>query len=141
MPQSDRNNGLFHCPHQDRDGEVHHGKQTGRQACTVNHRYLREASHKPRQQATALSDYCRLAKCNLPAAFTHFTLFISLKLSLITFWKNLCLLLLLFYFLSTLFNIFLILGQLNEHTGKIMFKLFVLTLISKSKFKHVKICP
>lgn len=53
MPQSDRNNGLFHCLRQAGDGEVHHGKQTGRQARTVKRGYLREASHEPRQQAMA----------------------------------------------------------------------------------------
>ncbi len=53
MPQSDRNNGLFHCLPQAGDGEVHHGKQTGRQARTVERGYFREASHKPRQQAMA----------------------------------------------------------------------------------------
>lgn len=54
MPQSDRNNGLFHCLLQARDGEVHHGKQTGGQARTVRRGYLRAASHKPRQQAMEL---------------------------------------------------------------------------------------
>lgn len=54
MPRSDRNNGFFHCLRQAGDGEVHHGKQTGRQARTVERRYFREASHKPRQQAMAL---------------------------------------------------------------------------------------
>lgn len=54
MPQSDRNNGLFHCLRQAGDGEVHHGKQTGRHARTVERGYFREASHKPRQRAMAL---------------------------------------------------------------------------------------
>lgn len=74
MPQSDRNNGLFHCLRQAGDGEVHHGKQTGRQARTVERGYFREASHKPRQQAMALQlpdighvwvmclDYCCFVK-------------------------------------------------------------------------------
>lgn len=53
MPQSDRNNSLFHCLPRAGDGEVHHGKQTGRQARTVERGYFREASHKPRQQVMA----------------------------------------------------------------------------------------
>lgn len=59
MPQSDRNNGFFHSLMEAGDGEVHHGKETGRQAHTVEGRYFTEASQKPRQQATALklTDY------------------------------------------------------------------------------------
>lgn len=90
MPQSDRNNGLFHCPRQARDGEVHHGKQTSRGAGTVKHRYLREASHEPRQQAIALkardvhSHFCCSVICTLLAISTHLTLLVSWK-----FWTNL----------------------------------------------------
>lgn len=62
MPQSDRNNGLFHGPRQASNGEVHHGKQTGRRAGTVDRGCLREASHEPRQQATALKAESRVLR-------------------------------------------------------------------------------